>query len=135
MQVCEACGGEFDAPKARFCQRPECKRMRSTLRKRSERRGAVVALPPSDVEARSNVEVTRAALVAADRLDSPAGVNALTLAARLDSCGTDTGSAVAALSKQHLAALDAAVSGATRVADPVDELRQRREKRLARAGS
>lgn len=80
-----------------------------------------------DVEV-SAAEVTRRVLEDADRLLTPAGVNALLLARKLDQ-GRDTGSAMASLSKQHLAALAEATSDAQTAADPVDELRRRREAR------
>jgi hypothetical protein len=69
----------------------------------------------------------------AGRADTPAGVSALLLAAKLD-LGGDTGSAMAALAKQHLAALDEALRGALVAADKVDELRRRRERRLGIGG-
>lgn len=61
-------------------------------------------------------------------MHTPAGVNALLLAAKLDA-GGDTGSAMAALSKQHLAALAEATKNHKGAADPLDELRARREAR------
>lgn len=85
------------------------------------------------LEVVSAVEATRQALEEADRLSSAAGVNALLLAAKLDA-GGDTGSAMAALSKQHLAALDEALKGARVASNPLDELRERRERRLASGG-
>jgi hypothetical protein len=77
------------------------------------------------------VDATRAVLEAADRLNTPAGVSALLLAGKMDA-GGDTGSALAALAKQHLAVLDEATRGALVAADPVDDLRARRMARLGR---
>lgn len=79
------------------------------------------------------VGATRASLEAAGRESTPAGVNALLLAAKLD-LGGDTGSAMAALAKQHLAALEEALKGAPVADDQVDELRARRAKRLGLGG-
>lgn len=75
---------------------------------------------------------TLTALADAGRVHSPAGQNALALATRIDGGATDTGSSIAALSKQHLAAMSEALrdtEGAK--ADSVDELRKRREARSA----
>ncbi len=69
---------------------------------------------------------TLVALTEAGRVHAPAGQNALALAVRIDGGALDTGSSVAALSKQHLAALAEALRGANVVADGVDELRARR---------
>jgi hypothetical protein len=75
---------------------------------------------------------TLSALTAASRVHSPAGQNALALATRIDGGATDTGSSVAALSKQHLAAMAEALRDVESVkADSVDELRRRREARSA----
>lgn len=84
-------------------------------------------------EAVSLAAATRATLDEAGRADSPAGVSALLLAAKLD-LGGDTGSAMAALAKQHLAALEEALKDAPRAEDRVDELRARRAKRLGLGG-
>lgn len=138
MRRCEACEGEFEPEgRERFCRGVECRRSRARDRKRSSRGGEVVDLPdpdvPDDLSAPSNFEVTHRALVAADRLLTPAGVNALTLARRLDAASMEPGSSLAAVSKQHLAALEEATRNASSVADPIDELRARRERR--RTGS
>ena len=130
-RTCEMCGAAFEAKtdRARVCGE-RCK-------KRAQRaRGAAPSVPlavrdtsPAD-GLPSNVEVTREVLEAAERLRTPAGVGALTLAAKLD-MGTDTGSALAALQKQHMAALEEALRDAKVAASPLDELRARREARLA----
>lgn len=127
---CEACDGEFEG-RGRFCKRGDCTRARARARKR-ESRGTVVELPaPDSSEVPSNYTATLRALEAAERLGTPAGVNALTLAQRLDTATAESGSGIAALSKQHLAALEEATRNARVAADPVDELRARRERRRA----
>lgn len=64
---------------------------------------------------------------------APLGAIALTLARRIDVAAVsgESGSSVAALTRELRATLDAA--GTVRAADPVDELQSRREARL-RAG-
>jgi hypothetical protein len=128
---CDYCGNPYDAQTARsrFCGSP--------CRIRAHRAGGVPEHRPAerrvtqrDDSLPSNVEVTREVLEAADRLRTPAGVGALTLATKLD-MGTDTGSALAALQKQHMAALEEALRDAKVAASPLDELRARREARLA----
>lgn len=124
-RTCEMCGAPFDAKtdRARVCGE-RCK-------KRAQRaRGTSLSVPLRDAGVPSNVDVTREVLEEADRLRTPAGVGALTLAAKLDA-GTDTGSALAALQKQHMAALELALRDAKVTASPLDELRARREARLA----
>ena len=75
---------------------------------------------------------TLTALMEAGRVHSPAGQNALALATRIDGGATDTGSSIAALSKQHLAAIAEALRDTEVVkADSIDELRRRREARGA----
>lgn len=121
LRSCEACGRAF-APnngKQRFCS--------TTCRSRGHRRATVV---PIRDEPETLVSATRVALAAGGREASPAGVSALLMAAKLD-LGGDTGSAMAALAKQHLAALEEALKNVPQVGDRVDELRERRAKRLS----
>ncbi|GAA3781268.1 hypothetical protein [Micromonospora maritima] len=121
---CEGCGRSFEAKRssARFCG--------ATCRKRVSRRPA--GLPPAEpVDASSGesdlVTSVRLELVAARRLDTVLGQQALVLAARLDV--PDTGSAVAALNKELRATMEAALKGAEESGDSVDELKARRERR------
>lgn len=89
----------------------------------------VVELPARPLVDASVLEATRLALEAAGRLDSPAGRNVLVLADRLDHSLKDTGSSVAAMSKQHLTALAEVLKDAPQAADEVDELEARRARR------
>jgi len=80
------------------------------------------------------LKATRAELTSAGRVSSSAGQRALLLAKRLDASGQETGAAVAALCREHAAAMERAL--ATREAqDPVsrlqDEVSRRRERRAA----
>jgi hypothetical protein len=120
---CEACGRSFvqKSARQRFCS--------TTCRSRGHRGGSVVPLRDSMPEPASLVDVTRQALAEVGRESTPAGVSALLLAAKLD-LGGDTGSAMAALAKQHLAALEESLRGVPRADDRVDELRARRARRI-----
>lgn len=131
---CESCGRQFEAKsqRARFCS--------STCRGRQHRAGDRATV--TEFRARDDdqadepvtvVAATRRTLVAADRLESPAGAAAMVIAAKLDR-GGDTGSAVAALVRELRAAVAEATAGVKMAADPLDEIARKREERLARAG-
>lgn len=77
---------------------------------------------------------TRAALERAGRLDSPEGALAVLQAGMLED-GGHTASGVAALSRQLLATMAAAVGDAPMAADGLDELARRRAEAAARAGA
>jgi hypothetical protein len=127
---CEMCGGLFIASRAsaRFCG--------ATCRKRHSRGGevrpaarpesapAIAAGPAESIEA-----ATRAELDAAGRATTSEGQKALLLARRLDDGVRDTGMGLAAVMRAHSAALAEAVKGAAVAADPVDELRARRDQK------
>lgn len=134
QRACDSCQQPYEAKtkRSKYCERLDCKRQRERDRKRDTRSGEVVPLKAVNEQSDdlSAVTVTRQALEQAERLHTPAGVNALLLAAKLDA-GGDTGSAMAALSKQHLAALAEATKGVKVVADPIDELRRRRDAKRA----
>jgi hypothetical protein len=90
------------------------------------------------VEPAGNIGSVEAAaiktLTDAGRLNSVMGQAALVLARRLDATNIDTGSAVASVVKQLELALDTATAGANVAADPVDELRNRRDRKLGIVG-
>jgi len=69
-----------------------------------------------------------ARLEAAGRLASVAGQIALLLAYRIGS-RRESGAAVAALAKQFREAMDKALAGVDRAADPLDEIRARRDRK------
>lgn len=137
---CDACGLRYAArsKNSLYCSEVECRRQRERARRRRRVSGATVVTLP----ARSNISAdapdgagihelaTRAALEEAERLESPAGVNAIGLARRLDAANGESGSSYAALARQHLAAVDKALEGARVSADPIDELFARRQKKL-----
>lgn len=74
------------------------------------------------------VRATKAELDKAGRLDTALGQQALVLARRIDEA-TDSGSALAAVAKELRVTLAEATKAASSTADPVDELRARREAR------
>lgn len=122
--TCAGCGLDFEAKRstAQYCS--------STCRSRGNRKkpAEATALEPSS----SLVDATRAELVAAGRLDSMLGQQALVLAGRIGS-PFDTGAGMAALSKELRALMLEATKGAAVAADPLDELRARRD-RIRSAG-
>jgi anti-sigma-K factor RskA len=69
-------------------------------------------------------------LTEAGQVASASGQAALLLARRLDSQLTETGSSVAAMVREHRAALADALKGAKAEVNPLDELRARRERKL-----
>jgi hypothetical protein len=74
---------------------------------------------------------SRATLEAAGRLDTWEGAVALQLAARLDAQVREGGMGVAAIVREHRASMEEALKGASVAADPLDELRERRDRRRA----
>lgn len=75
-------------------------------------------------------ESTLARLEEVGRLETVLGQQALFLAQRLEASLLDSGSSLASLSKELRAVMDAALEGVAKAADPVDELRRRREAKL-----
>lgn len=130
-RTCEGCGVRYVAKtkRSRF-HSPKCAERSRKRRKRAA--GDVVPIDAGQIP--SVVAMTREVLVEADRVNTPAGANALRLAAKLDA-GGDTGSAMAALSKQHLAALEVATADVEREGDVVRDLEERRARRLSVVGS
>ena len=70
----------------------------------------------------------RSELEAIGKEATPMGAVALTIAARLDA-GGDPGSAMAAMAKELRATMVELVRSAPALADPVDELKRRRDER------
>ena len=87
---------------------------------------------PSPDDVPPLVAATRRELQAADRLDSVAGQQALKLAERMYGL-FDTGSAIAALSRELRAAMAEALKDAPRAGDSLDELAERRRRKAAGA--
>jgi hypothetical protein len=138
--TCAACGSSFSArsPRARFCREPACRRQRERARKRAKRVGAPVE--PEIVQpvaaaprpAGGVFAATLSALQQAGRVATPAAQIAIALSVRIDHGAEDTGSSLAALSREHRAALGQALEGAGRESSPLDEIKAQRQKRLNR---
>lgn len=128
---CARCGEGFEAKNARatFCS-DRCRKAASRAGGRVDK----VATPSADVPdtPRTDADVvtpsvtaaTVRELVEANRLDTALGAAALLAACRLDGTNlADTGASVAALIREHRAALAAALVDGESAADPVDDLR------------
>ncbi len=136
-KIC-TCGREFEAkrPAAKYCG----DRCRKRAQRRPERAATIVSLPapaPQSSAPQSGggalEAAARAELETAGRLETVAGGVVMALAKRIDVAGAEeTGSAFAALTKELRAALAAAVAGAEQAIDPIDELRQQRERKRPR---
>lgn len=126
MDVTCPCGTAFQAknPRARYCS--------DRCRKRRQRGGQVVDLPPlSDDRPGAGPVATATAreLTEANRLDSALGQACMAMARRLDSPGVDTGSALAAVASRLESLLASATRGAGKPTAPQqlrDELAERR---------
>ncbi|MFN8147945.1 MAG: hypothetical protein U0R76_10815 [Candidatus Nanopelagicales bacterium] len=80
--------------------------------------------PEAEAPAAGDVEsTTRAKLEAAELLDDPSGMAAIALARRIDRSVLDTGAGVAALVREHRAALADAMTRGKVAADPLERLR------------
>lgn len=128
QRTCDVCATVYEAkrPASRYCS-PTC-------RKRASRAGVaepVIALPPAPLVDGAISAAVLVELTAADRVDTVAGQRALHLARLLEAPTAESGSAKAALDKQLATAMEQALDGASRVADPLDELLARRARRGA----
>jgi hypothetical protein len=128
------CPTEFEAKRAsaKYCSE-RCKK-RAQRRPGGTKTAEVLALPAEptrDPEGDWLAQATEAELRNAGRLSSAIGQAALALARRIDASGGETGSALASLVREHRATLAEAVKDAAKAADPLDELRNRRERKLA----
>ena len=127
QRSCASCGERFTAknPRAKFCS--------DRCRKRAQRAPAgkaakVAALPAPSQEESGLAAVTRRTLDAAGRLDTVLGQQAVALAVRIEQPG-ESGASVASLSKELRAVMAAAMEGVGAKADPLDELKARRERK------
>jgi len=131
QRECDECGHCYTARRvnSRFCG--------DTCGKRSQRaRAAGIPLraapldgheaPPSELE-----RATIRELEAVGRLESVAGQVALVLARRIGS-RRESGAATASLARQFSATMDKALAGVERAADPLDEIRARRDAKRRR---
>lgn len=140
--VCSQCGTEFEAKRstAKYCS-PTC---RQRARRGTNEPGKVEteaepvdespkpALAVSVLLGEDIVAATKRDLEAVDKLDSVAGRQAMVVAARM-TLPKATGSEIAALSRELSRLMLLAVGKAGQEADPVDEVKRKRDEKLAKA--
>jgi len=122
---CEFCSGPVtsSAATARFCS-PRCRKGAFVARREA---AALVGAPP--VSAGGTVAAVRAELAAAGRLDGHLGASALALAQQIDSATAVQN--IAPATQELRLTMVAALAGVQSVADPLDELRGRRDRKRA----
>lgn len=123
VRICEYCAGPIDPGKPRntkYCS-TECRQSN-----RDDPSLASVTTAVDEVAPDPLVEAVRRELETAGRADTVLGQAALAAAERM---GAASGSAFAALSKELRELMTAATRGAAAVADPIDELRLRRDRK------
>lgn len=124
---CAVCGTGFEAkrPQARYCG--------ETCKKRAQRGGIATPATPAPVVNRAVsglVDAVEAELEAAGKLNSMIGQHAMELANRIVSApGMNAG--VASLSKELSRVMAEALKVSTAKANPLDELRARRDAKRA----
>jgi hypothetical protein len=127
QQQCASCGRDYVARRSnsRFCG--------DTCKKRAQRAGGAPAERSDDGPKDDGplVLITSETLADAGVLETVAGAQSVLLARRMES-GHETGAAMAAMSKQLQALVDAAMASVKR-ADRMDEVAQRRDEKLRRA--
>ncbi|MFD1656985.1 hypothetical protein ACFSL4_01725 [Streptomyces caeni] len=132
---CEACTAVFEAKRntAKYCS-DRC-RVRASRRPKDTAAPApdrVTAVPSGDqAGGESLAGAARTELEGAGRLQTAAGMAVLALARRIDANTAETGSSLAAMVREFRAALADALKGAGEAADPVDELKARRDRKRA----
>lgn len=129
---CAQCGLPFVGQRstAKYCS-ATCRARASKTKTRVEAQSAAESTSTGGRRRRPLVTVTRRVLREAGVLDTVAGQRAVLLAERASN-PAETGSAVAALSKQVQEAVDMAL-GSVRVDDAMDEVTRRRDEKLAAA--
>ena len=130
---CEVCGREYEAKRStsQVCG-STCRTRKSRQPKPATNPGpAPAAAPANGAELADLVAMTQARLAEVERDQTVLGSLALILAGRLASGAVDTGSSIASLSKELRATIAAATEGAQTESDLVDELEERRARKLA----
>ena len=127
QRKCESCGRSYVAarPNSKFCGDTCRKRAQRSPKKPTAKPVESIPSIPSGLEA-----VAARELAAADRLDTVLGQAALVLARRIES-PMETGASIASMTKQLRETLADALKGAAQAADPLDEIRARRESKRA----
>lgn len=127
------CRRTVKSPRALYCDDPKCLRARARARTRQARAPRAPEPEEPTRPAGGVFSATLNELTEKGRVHTPAAQNALALAVRIDNGADDSGSSIAALSKQHLAALAEALRDVDVEGDAIDELQARRSKRRASA--
>lgn len=122
QRQCERCGSVFEAKRerARYCS-SSCRGMATKERARSGEKQVVDLPKPSSAHAGLSTAVERQ-LREVGKLDSYVGQQAVFLAQRLEASTVDTGSAVAALSKELDRLMSAILAEAEPDTDELDEI-------------
>lgn len=126
QRTCNACGKPYQAQRStsKFCS--------SSCRARAAQ-GAPIASATPIAEASGGLSAaTERELRDAGRFDTILGQQALALARRIES-PAETGASVASMSKEFRAVMAEALDGVNAAADPLDELRLRRDRRRSSA--
>jgi hypothetical protein len=129
---CAVCRVPFEAQRvaAKYCS-PRC-RVRATRARAAGQDGTAVSVAEPSPATPAGVEAAiTAELAAAGRTATSSGQSALALARRIDAGAGEPGSALAAMVRELRAALADAVKDGQAVANPLDELRARRERSRA----
>lgn len=128
MRICSKCGSPLPLQTGRGARRKMCATC-SPSRDRKGKKPRTKTAPKPKIARRSLVSSVTAELTSAGMLDSHQGQAALLLAKRLAS-GEDSGASMAQVVRQLRETMTAAMAAAAPPeADPVDELRAKREKR------
>lgn len=142
QKVCEVCASRYEAHRqtARYCSgRCRKRAQRSGLAQPTPERASsstptVRPTPPAAPRAGALTAAALAELQAAGRENTALGLAWLVIAERMDQSIHETGSALAAVSRDFRAARAAALEESQSTGDALDEMAKKRAERLARAG-
>lgn len=132
---CDSCGNSFEAKRstAKYCS--------GRCRVQAQRKPGVPVtavtplprpVPAAEPEGSGLTSVASAELRAVDREQTAAGQLVLALARRIDQADSESGASLAAMVKEFRASLIAAMAGAEKAADGIDELRAHAARKRAR---
>lgn len=133
-KTCAVCGAGFEAKRAAAKYCGERCRKRAQRRPGGTKAVKVLELPAEPTSETPSTAVAAATVVElerAGRLETAVGQAALVLAQRIDANSGETGASLASLTRDHRAAMAEALRDAEVNSDEVDELKARRERKLA----
>lgn len=135
-RACDVCQVSYEAKRAasRYCS-PKCRQRAARGKAKGQEIPRVVTIPTPDptVVEGGLVDATIRRLRDAGVLDSVEGQSAIVLARRIEFGVMESGSAVAALSRELRAVMESALKSSTPAGNLIDELRAQREKRRTSA--